>query len=161
MTSVRLTSPARLCAAALAAAVLLLALTVERAAAYSKPPGGRWTFQHLFDDTRSGTFALTRDGARVAKLVLVPGERRVDSCGRAAIRLVSRPQLRTYRFANGRYAVAKKRSGLFVTTAMRFKRGNRAFTGKLMLLWDHDGRLLDTGKFESGSCRIDFYARKR
>ena len=162
MTSLRLIPSARRCAVALAAGALLIALAASPAAAlYAKPPGGAWRFQNLFDATRSGTLALTRDGGRVAKLTLVPGEDEVERCGRATIALVSRPKVLSYRFANGRYAVAKSRSGLFVPFAMSFKRGGRAFTGKLMLLWDESGRLADTGKFEAGDCRLSFYARKR
>lgn len=160
MTFLRLTSPTRALVATLAASVLLM-LAADRAAAYEKPPGGAWTFNNLFDDTKSGSFALTRDGGRVAKLVLVPGEDSVASCGSAAIKLTARPKLLSYRSVNGRYAVARLRRGLFVPFAMGFKQGGRSFSAKLMLLWDHDGRLVDTGKVEFGDCRIGFYARKR
>lgn len=55
---------------------------------------------------------------------------------RAAIRLVSRPAVKSYRSASGRYAVAKIRGGLFVPTA-------------------------EIGKVEIGACRLSFIARKR
>lgn len=160
MISARLALPARVAALA-AATVLLLAVAADRASAYSKPPGGAWTFQLLFDYTRSGQFALTRDASRVAKLVLVPGEDFAEQCGSAAIALVSRPKVRSYSSANGRYAVAGKRGGLFVPTSMSFKRAGRRFTAKLMLLWDESGRLVSSGKFESGDCLLSFNARKR
>lgn len=155
-------SHARALAFALAAALLLIALApADGALAYTRPPGGRWSVQHLFDATRSGELSLSRDGSSVAKLVLVPGERSADQCGTQAIALVSRPKVRSYGSANGRYAVAVKPGALFKPLAVTFKRGGRNVRGSVMLLWDHDGRLLDTGKVElPGDCRLSFYARK-
>lgn len=161
MTRTRRISSLRAAAAALAASVLLLVLVVEQASAYTKPPGGTWSFADLFDATDGGSFALSRDGSKVAKLVLKPGEDSVDACGSAAIRLVSRPQVRSYRSVNGRYAVAKLRGGLFVPTAVTFKVGGRSVGGKLELLWGETGRIVETGKVELGDCRLSFYAHKR
>lgn len=149
----------RIVAAAVAVALPLAA--ASDADAYVKPAGGVWSFQDLFDDTRSGALTLSSTGTQVTKLVAVPGERTVGECGSAAIRLVSRPTIRSYRSANGRYAVASKPRPLFRPTPAWFKRGARRVRGRLMLLWDHDGKLLDTGEIHlSGGCRVDFFARK-
>jgi hypothetical protein len=160
MTRSRRISSLRAVAAALAASALLLVLAVDPASAYTKPPGGTWTFEDLFDATDGGSFALSRDGSKVAKLVLKPGEDSVDACGSGAIRLLSRPQVRSYRSVNGRYAVAKIRGGLFVPTSVSFKVGGRSVDGKLELLWGETGRVVETGKVELGDCRLSFYARK-
>jgi hypothetical protein len=150
----------RLLAAALAVAIPLAA--ASDAHAYVKPVGGAWTFGNLFDDTRSGALTLSKAGTQVTKLVAVPGERSVEECGRGAIRMTSRPKIRSWRSVNGRYAVAVNPSGLFRPTPAWFTRGGRRVRGKVMLLWDETGRLLDTGEIHlPGDCRIDFFASKR
>jgi hypothetical protein len=144
-----------------ASALLLLFGLSGSALAYEQPAGGRWSFQHLFDDTRSGAFTLSRDGGTVAKLVLTPGEDSVDQCGPQSIRLVSRAKIRSYRNINGRYAFGRVRAGLFVPAGVTFKRGARTVGGRLMLLFDQSGKRLDSGKAElPGDCQISFYARK-
>jgi hypothetical protein len=131
----------------------------QASAAYPKPAGGRWRFLNLFDDTKSGALVLSRDSSKVVKLVLKPGDT-AAACGAAAIRLKSRPKVRSYRGVNGRYAVGRIRRGLFVPTPMTFKQGRRAFRAKLLLLWD-DARQMNTGRFEHGDCTINFFAHKR
>lgn len=149
----------RLLAAAVALVVPLAA--ASDAHAYVKPAGGAWTFSNLFDDTRSGALTLSRAGTQVTKLVVVPGERSAGQCGAAAIRLTSRPKIRSWRSANGRYAVAVNPSGLFRPLPAWFARDGRRVRGRVMLLWDHDGRLVDSGKVElPGDCQISFHARK-
>ena len=145
---------------ALATAALLLVLSAERASAYSKPPGGTWRYQDLFDYTDGGEFALSRDGSKIGKLVLQPGERTTSTCGSAEIRLVSRPDVKSYRSASGRYAVAKNRGGLFVPTPVTFKQSGRSVAGKLLVLWGETGRVAESGKVELGGCRLSFYAHK-
>jgi hypothetical protein len=152
---------ARALAIALAGALLLIVLAPTAALAYTRPPGGRWAVQHMFDETSSGALSLSRDGSSVATLVLVPGETRSDQCGTRPVRLVSRPKIRSWRSANGRYAVAVNPSGLFKPLPAVFQRDGRSVRGRLMLLWDHDGRLVDTGKVElPGDCHLNFHARK-
>lgn len=160
MTSLRQLSPARALAAALAASLLLLAFAAGSASAYSKPAGGRWRFFNLFDDTKKGALVLSRNASKVSKLVLVPGDT-AETCGKGAIRLKSRPKIRSYRSVNGRYAVGKIRRGLFVQIPAVFKQGKRTRRGKLMMLWGETGRMVDTGKVDIGACSIDFYAHKR
>lgn len=153
--------PRRRLLAAAAALVLPLAAASD-AHAYVKPAGGGYRFNNLFDDTRSGALTLSKAGTQVTKLVAVPGERSVDQCGRGAIRMTSRPKIRSWRSANGRYAVAVNPSGLFRPTPAWFTRGGRRVRGKVMLLWDHDGRLVDTGQIHlPGDCRLDFFAHAR
>jgi hypothetical protein len=164
MTSFTTALPAaRALGLALAAAVLLLVLApAQRAGAYTKPAGGAYTVQHLFDVTRGGQLALSRDGASVAKLVLVPGERSAAACGSEKVTLLSRPKVRSWRGANGRYAVAVLPGRLFRPLAASFRHGSRTVRGKLMLLWDRDGRIVETAKVElGGACDLQFYARKR
>lgn len=160
MISTRQLTPARALVASVAASLVVLAFTAAPAAAYEKPAGGRWRFQNLFDDTRTGAIVLSRDASKVVKLVLVPGERSVETCGRAAVRLKSRPKIRSFPSVNGRYAVGKLRRGLFVQISATFKQGKRTLRGKILLLWEDTGRLLSTGKVDVGRCDIDFFARK-
>lgn len=149
----------RLLAAAAALAVPLAA--ASDAQAYEKPAGGAYTFRGLFDDARRGALTLARDGTRVTKLVAVPGERSAGRCGTGAIRMTSRPKVRPYRSANGRWAVARNPGGLFRPTPAWFTRAGRRVRGKVMLLWDHDGRLVDSGEIHlPGDCRIGFFASK-
>lgn len=161
MTPSRSISPARAVAAALVlSSLLLLAVAVGQASAsYSKPAGGKYKFYNLFDDTKHGALVLSRNATKVTKLVLKPGDT-ADACGKAAIRLKSRPRVRSYRSVNGRYAVGRIRRGLFVPTPMTFKQGRRAFRAKLLLLWD-DALQMNTGNFVHGGCTINFYAHKR
>lgn len=150
----------RLLAAAAALALPLAA--ASHAHAYVKPAGGGYRFFGLFDDAERGALTLSRAGTQVTKLVAVPGERTVEECGPAAIRMTSRPKIRPYRSANGRWAVAHNPGGLFRPTPAWFARGGRRVRGKVMLLWDHDGRLLDTGQIHlPGDCRVDFFAHAR
>ena len=150
----------RLLAAALAVAIPLAA--ASDAHAYATPVGGAWTFGNLFDDTRRGALTLSKAGTQVTKLVAVPGERSVDECGGGAIRMTSRPKIRSWSSVNGRYAVASKPGSLFRPTPAWFTRGGRRVRGKVMLLWDHDGKLVDTGQIHlPGDCRIDFFAHAR
>ncbi|MDO8208796.1 carboxypeptidase-like regulatory domain-containing protein [Conexibacter sp. CPCC 206217] len=140
---------------------MLLGLS-SSALAYERPAGGRWIFENLFDDTRSGAFTLSQDGGTVVKLVLTPGEDSVDQCGSQSIRLVTRAKIRSYATVNGRYAFGRIRAGLFVPTGVTFKRGVRAVGGRLLLLFDQTGKRVDSGKAElPGDCHISFYARKQ
>lgn len=160
MRSLRIVLPVRSLAVALAAS-LLLVVTADRASAYAKPPGGAWRYEDLFDRTNGGSFALSRDGSKIARLTLVPGASFTTTCGSGSIKLVSRPQVKSYRTVSGRYAVAKIRGGLFVPIGVSYKQGGRTVAGKLLVLWDETGRIAETGKVEIGACRLEFVARKR
>lgn len=150
----------RLLAAAVALALPLAA--ASDAHAYEKPAGGAYRFNNLFDDTRSGALTLSQAGTQVTKLVLVPGERSVAQCGARPIRMTSRPKVRSYRSANGRWAVAHNPGGLFRPTPAWFARDGRRVRGKVMLLWDETGRLVNTAEAHlPGDCRLDFFASKR
>lgn len=161
MSYLRLSSPARAVAAGLVACLLLLAVAAAPASAYTKPKGGRWIYRNLFENTKKGSLVLARNGSKIAKLVLVPGERNFDTCGRATVRLKSRPKIRSYRSVNGRYAVGKLKKGLFVPTRAVFKQGKKTRRGKLLALWDDPGTTLTPGKVVIGGCTLDFYANKR
>lgn len=140
--------------------LLMLGFAADRSSAYSKPPGGKWNFQNLFDYTKYGALSLSKDGKKVTKLVLIPGEGAPEACGQAKIRLQTRPQVKRYRKVSGRYAVANLRKGLFVGKPMVFKQGRKRFRAKLHILWDESGRIASTGMYERGDCYIKFFARK-
>ncbi len=135
---------------------------VDRASAYSKPPGGKWNFQNLFDSTKHGALSLSKNGKKVTKLVLVPGESAPEACGTNPIRLQTKPAVKRYRNVSGRYAVANlnRKTGLFVGKPMVFKQGKKRFRAKLHILWDESGRVAGTGQYERGDCFIKFFARK-
>ncbi len=142
------------------ATITLMVAFVEQASAYSKPPGGKWNFQNLFEDTKRGALSLSRSGSKVINLVLVPGTDEIDACGKEPIRLKSRPAVVSFRKAGGRYAVANLKHGLFVGKPLTFKQGKRRFRARLELLWDETGRLMFTGQFDRGNCHLSFFARK-
>ncbi len=153
-------SRASLLGIAVAACTVLLLGFAAQASAYSKPAGGKWNFQNLFDNTKRGALSLSKKGTKVVNLVLVPGEDEVEACGTAPIRLTSRPPVVKYRKIGGRYAVANLKNGLFVGKPLSFKQGKETFRAKLELLWDETGRLMQTGQFEHGACFLSFFARK-
>lgn len=142
-------------------ASLLLVASEHASALYAKPPGGAWRYQDVFDRTDGGSFALSRDGAKIAKLTLTPGRYMTATCGSAPIKLLSRPQVKSYRSVSGRYAVARNSRGLFVPIAVRYKRAGSTVAGKLLVLWDESGRIAETGKVEIGDCLLSFNAYKR
>ena len=151
----------RMLGALIAVVTIVLGLAcVSQASAYSKPPGGKWNFRNLFEDTTRGALSLSKDGSKVINLVLVPGEDEIEECGKEPIRLVTRPAVKSYRKANGRYAVANIKGGLFVGTSPAFNQGKGTFRSSLQLIWDETGRLLDEGQYEHGDCYLSFYARK-
>jgi hypothetical protein len=160
MRSLRVAFPVPAIAVALAASLLLLLVVADRASAYAKPPGGGWRYEDVFDRTDGGSFALSRDGSKIAKLTLVPGQYSTTACGSGPIKLLSRPQVKSYRNVSGRYAVGKIRAGLFVPIGVSYKRGGRAVAGKLLVLWDESGRIAESGKVEIGACSLSFHARK-
>jgi len=143
-----------------ACAVLLTLGSAEHASAYTKPPGGKWGFHNLFDYTKRGALSLSRNGSKVTKLVLVPGEELAETCGKDPVRLKSRPRVRSFRKVDGRYAVANLKRGLFIGKPLTFKQGKRRFRARLELLWDESGRLVQTGQFDHGECHLSFFARK-
>lgn len=162
MTSQRPIPPIR---TLIVAAALGLAISLAGAAAahaYAKPAGGKWNFYNLFDDTRDGAMSLSKDASKLTKLVLVPGEGASESCGQAPIRLQTKPPVKRYRNVSGRYAVANlnRKTGLFVGKPMVFQQGNQRFRAKLHIIWDEDGRVASTGRYERGDCMIGFFARK-
>jgi len=152
--------PTLLLGIATAVCLLLMLGLADRSSAYYKPAGGKWNFQNLFDYTKYGSLALSKDGKKVTKLVLVPGEGAPEACGKAKIRLQTRVRVRRYRKVSGRYAVGNLRKGLFVGKPMVFKQDKKRFRAKLEILWDETGRLAETGMYERGDCYIKFFARK-
>ena len=161
MIAFRASRPAPSLGVVLVALLVLGALWLAPgASAYSKPAGGKWNFQNLFEDTKRGALSLSRDGTKVNKLVLVPGENEAENCGAEPIRLTSKPRVQSFRKVNGRYAVANLKGSLFVGKRLTFKQGSRSFRASLELLWDESGRLVETGQFEYRNCYLSFYARK-
>lgn len=150
-------------AKAVVAGTLLTGLALPAtASAYVRPAGGAWSFQHLFDDTSAGKLKLSRKGTAVTRLSFTPGARSIDACGTAPIALVGSVRIRSYRKANGRYAVGALPGRLFKPTRVRFRRDGKSVKGTLLLLWDHDGRLMDTGQVRlADGCQLRFFARKR
>ncbi|MEZ5077255.1 MAG: hypothetical protein R2725_07430 [Solirubrobacterales bacterium] len=162
MISLRLTLPVRNLAIATALCFAASLIAAGGAHAYVKPAGGKWNFQNLFDDTQRGAMSLSKDGNKLTKLVLVPGEGASESCRTEPIRLQTKPAVKRYRKVGGRYAVANlnRKTGLFVGKPMVFKQGTKRFRAKLHILWDEDGRVASTGRYERGDCTIAFFARK-
>lgn len=137
-------------------------LPAAAASAYERPAGGTWAFQDLFERTAGGKLVLSRDGSRVTRLSITPGPDAVEACGTAPISLVETPRIRSSRKTNGRFAVGALRGGLYRPVPVHFRRAGQTVQGGVMLLWDHSGRLVDTGKAElPGDCHLSFYARKR
>jgi hypothetical protein len=160
MSRLPLSRPTFLLGLATAICLLLMLGLADRSSAYDKPAGGKWSFQNLFDYTKYGALSLSKDGTKVTKLVLVPGEGAPEACGQAKIRLQTRAQVKRYRRVNGRYAVGNLKKGLFVGKPMVFKQDKKSFRAKLEILWDETGRLAETGMYERGDCYIKFFARK-
>lgn len=147
--------------AAVGALLTTLALP-SAASAYVRPPGGAWTVQHMFDSTSAGKLALSRRGTAVSRLSLTPGSRSTAECGTSPVALVGSAPIKSYRKVNGRYAVATLPGQLFKPTRVRFRRNGQTIKGTLLLLWDHNGRLMDTGRVElADGCLLQFTARKR
>lgn len=164
MISLRRTLPTPIRNLAIAMTLCFAAslIVANDAQAYAKPAGGKWNFYNLFDDTRRGALSLSNDSSKLTKLVLVPGEGASESCGQDPIKLQTKPAVKRYMKTSGRYAVANlnRKSGLFVGKPMVFKQGNKRFRAKLHILWDDDGRVASTGRYERGECTIGFFARK-
>jgi hypothetical protein len=150
-----------LCLAIGALSMLLLLGFADRASAYEKPPGGKWNYKNLFDDTTRGALSLAKNSSKVTKLVLVAGEDEAERCGKEPIRLFTKPVVKSYRNVSGRYAVANLKGGLFVGKPMIFTQGEKRFRATLELLWNEDGRIVE-GQFEreQAECYLSFYARK-
>lgn len=152
----------RLAATATTGALLSALALPAPASAYVRPAGGTWSFQHLFDDTSAGKLTLSRKGTAVRRLSFTPGSRSEAACGTAPITLVGSVPIKSHKKANGRYAVGVLPGRLFKPTRVRFRRDGRSVKGTLLLLWDHDGRLMDTGQAAlSDGCELRFFARKR
>ncbi len=105
---------------------------------------------------------IAKDGGAIAKLVLKPGEDNVEACGSGAVRLVSKPKVKKFRSAGGRYAVGRQKQGstLINPVSVDLKSGGKKVKGTLLMLWDDSGRLATTAGIEFGDCDLDFAARK-
>lgn len=158
----RTAGPRTACIGGVAALCALLALSPATAAAYVRPPGGSWTVQHMFEYTSAGKLTLAKRGTTVSRLSLTPGSRSTEACGSTPIALVGSVPIKSYKKVNGRYAVATLPRRLFKPLRVRFRRDGQEVKGTLLLLWDHDGRLMDTGRVElADGCLLQFSARKR
>lgn len=142
------------------AIALTLALPAT-ATAYTKPPGGKWNIQNIFDNTYGGGMKLSKDGSTLTTLVLNVGADYSEDCG-SKVRLESKPTIKKFPTAGGRYAFGRQLKGstLIKPIGVTFKSGGKAVKGTLLMLFDHSGRLANTGELTFGDCSLDFAARK-
>jgi len=162
MKPVRLRRPTRLALLLTIAGALLVAGPVTSASAvYQKPPTGKWTFQNLFDDTKRGALALGKKGKAtvIRKLVLVVGDDDREACGKR-IKVAGKPKLRSFRSVNRRWAFARNPNGLFLPKAVGLKVDGKARRGRLIMLFDESGRLVNSATLEYRDCTLSFFAHK-
>lgn len=145
--------------------VLTMALTLAMAAtafAYYTPAGGKWKYRDLFEATDGGALRLSKSGRKVTKLKLVVGERNREDCGGKRIALRGKMKIKRYKKVNGRYAVGRISKGLFVARRAKFTLDGKKVKGKLLMLWDERGTLVDSGQVTLGrDCSIRFFANKK
>jgi hypothetical protein len=149
----------------LSAVLAILALLVAAPAAYAiyqKPAGGKWTIQDAFERTDGGAMTISKDRTKLTKLVLNVGEDWVATCETERIRLASKPKIKKFASAGGRYAIGAQRRGssLIVPVRATFKVGGKRVNGKIIMLWDEAGRLATSASVETPNCGLSFNARK-
>lgn len=146
---------------ALAISALMLLGPISPASAYSKPAKGKWKVEDLFGDVRGGSMKVAKNRKTIKSLkVNVSSENREACGGKKAI--VKGIKAKRYGKAGGRWAYAKlpKRTGLFEPKPTRVKIGGDRVRGKLQLLFDVTGKLVNSAKLLIGSCTLDFIVRR-
>lgn len=154
--------PTRAPVLVLLAGALLLAGPASIASAYDKPRGGKWNIQDSFGYTDGGAMSIAKDRGKLTKLVLFAGEDYLEQCGARRIQLTSRPKIKRFASAGGRWAVGRQQGGstLIRPVPATFKLAGKKVKGKLLMLFDEDGLLAETAEVELPSCSLSFYARK-
>lgn len=162
MTSTR-RSALRLALVLATATSLLVAMPASGFfSSYKKPPGGKWGIDSRLDYTKRGVMRINSKTNRITKLVAVIGGTRGDTeaCG-SRVTLVSKPKMKSYRQFSGRWAVANVRNGLLVRRGVKLKIRGKVVVGKLELIFDRSGRVVEDGTIERGDCFFDFLVRKK
>lgn len=148
---------------AAALAIFAFGATGALAGSYAKPKAGNWNVPAYFDYVKNGgTMKISSGGKRkISKLVIKLGSYSKQDCGASKIKLRKPVSIRKYSNVNGRYAAAKLDGGLFVPKGgVKFKLGTKNRTGKLMVLFDYDGKLATSARVELNECTVPFIARK-
>ena len=142
----------------LAATVLMLLVgPITTAHAYEKVRAGTWKLRSGFDEISGGSMKVSKDATKISGLKVTPGEENVEACGAGSVKARRTLTVKKYRSANGRPAVATKGpNGLFVPTRTTFVVGGKNVSGKIMLLFERDGKTLGTGQIRFGDCFLQF-----
>lgn len=156
--------PTSLITVATATVLITPAATMAAPSAYRTPAAGTWVVQDKFDYTAGGTARIAKGGTRLTSLSVKVGKRSAGEGGCGDARTVAIVKsLPIKRVGSYKRPVVGRlgKDQLITTVSTRLKIGGRTVPGKIMVIFEKDGRSAYSVRMETGDCALDFALRKK